>query len=377
MPPMRTSLGRPAAASILCALAALGCGGGSGQGGGGQATTTATGTSSTTTAAPAFTCTGEPADHVDLAGTWAAYGEIAVKMEGIAGGAITICPADQSNVATLLLMLAVEQDAADPTQLPTVKATLCSLELPVVTALVGNCDPASQSLVSAQIIAPPSLLAALPHVATQPATGTLSAKDAGASIALSPIDVRVGTTASGAALPAWDTGNNACGASNVGRTSACEATCVSDCASLRDDDADGFPGVTVSVCGYTPDDAKKGVQCHADAPDDPGATLQGRAFIDIEVNPTFTGTVKSSCEMKGAVDTEVLYQLTGADIWLTGAPIGVSSAILSLPHFVVDPAASRFRMVRIDGRYGAPDWMANPTQPVAACAALLAHQNEL
>jgi hypothetical protein len=375
---MVTSLGELGrAAAIPLTLVALGCGsGGGGQGGGGAQGTTST-TSTTTTNAPAFVCTGEPADHVDLSGNWAAYGEIAVKMQGVAGGAITICPADQSNVATLLLMLTIDQDAADPKKLPTVKATLCSLELPVVTALVGDCDPTSQSLVSAQIIAPPSLLAALPHVATQPATGTLSTAQVGAALALTPIDVIVGTSKGGAALPAWNTAQSSCDAPNVGRTSACEASCVSDCAAMRDDDADGFPGVTVSVCGYTPDDGKKGVKCNADAPNDPGATLQGRAFIDIEVNPTFTGTVKSSCEMKGAVDTQVLYHLTGADVWLTGAPIGVSSAIQSLPDFVVDPAASKFRMVRIDGRYGAPDWQADPAAPGAACAALIAHQNEL
>ena len=146
---------------------------------------------------------------------------------------------------------------------------------------------------------------------------------------------------------------------------------------MRDDDADGYPSVTIQVCGDTPSDTKNGVKCNAATPSTPGATLQGQAFIDIEVNPTFTGTVKSSCEMIGTVDSKVLYNLVGADVYLAGAPITVSSAIESLPTFQVDPAASKFRMVRIDGQYGAPDWKVDPTQASAACATLNTRVNEL
>ena len=122
---------------------------------------------------------------------------------------------------------------------------------------------------------------------------------------------------------------------------------------------------------------KSGVACNAESPNVPGTTLQGRGFIDMEVDPLFTGQAKTSCELEGTVDSEVLYNLVGADIYLAGAQIGVTSAIKSLPSFEVDPAASRFRMVRIDGKFGAPDWMVDPAMAKAACATLLARQNEL
>ena len=55
----------------------------------------------------------------------------------------------------------------------------------------------------------------------------------------------------------------------------------------------------------------------------------------------------------------------------------MSSAIGSLPAFEVDPKASKFRMVRIDGKYAAPDWSVDPTQASAACKTLIQRVNEL
>jgi hypothetical protein len=95
------------------------------------------------------------------------------------------------------------------------------------------------------------------------------------------------------------------------------------------------------------------------------------------VNPSATGTVVSSCEVKGNVSTQILYNLVGAQVYLTGSPITVTSAIQSLPTFTVDPTASKIRMVRIDGQYGAPNWMVDPTKAAAACATLNANVNQL
>jgi hypothetical protein len=279
--------------------------------------------------------------------------------------------------SSMLLMLTMTQDKADPKKLPAVHATLCSLELPVVTALVGTCDPASKSLVSAQIIPPASLLSSLPDVATTPVAGTLSATKPGSDVSLDRLLVTVGSSKSGAMMPAWDTSTPACQSSSIGHNSACDATCVADCAALRDDDKDGFPGVTVDVCGYTQDDMKKGTTCHADAPNTPGVAVQGRAFIDIEVDPQLAGTAKSSCELEGKVDTNVRYNLVGSDIWLTGTPIGVTSAIKSLPSFSVAKDTSAFRVVRVDGKFGAPDFMLDPSQPIAACKTITTRINEI
>lgn len=357
--------------SAALLLLAVGCGGDDGGGGGSGAAGGAGGAGGGSQAVP---CDGAPAE-ISLAGAWAASARLAVTLDGAPGGAITICPADQVGESSMLLFVTVEQPG--PTELAQVKATLCSIELPVVTALVGACDPMSPGLVSTQIIAPESLLAALPQVATTPANGSLSGTDVGAGVSFDRFTVTVGTSAPGASMPSWDTGTPACSGTDVGRTMQCEATCVSDCAAMRDDDGDGYPGVTVDVCGTTPDDVQNGALCNPAAPNQPGATLQGRGFIDMEVNPLLTGTAQSSCEVVGSVDSAVDYNLVGGDIFLAGAPISVTSAILSLPSFQVDPAQSRFRMVRIDGQYGAPSWGVDAANAVAACQTIVARQNEL
>ena len=63
------------------------------------------------------------------------------------------------------------------------------------------------------------------------------------------------------------------------------------------------------------------------------------------------------------------YNIVGADITLAGGPLTVASTIKSLPAFAVDAPNSKFRMIRVDGQYGAPDWSADPSDKVAACAA--------
>lgn len=382
---MRTKLTHAGSAALAAAslttIAALGCGGGGATGAGGASsgaggsTSSGTGTSGAG-GSKAIACPGQPAE-LALGGTWAAYGQLSVKLQGAAGGAITICPTDQVGAATLLVLMTVTPNAADPTKLDAVHATLCSVDLPTVTALVGTCNPGSPSLVTTQIITPKAVIDALPKVVTQPATGTVSGKSVGATVVLGPLDVTVGSSKSAPDLPRWDTTTPSCNAADLGHNNACATTCVSDCASLRDDDQDSFPGVTMQVCGYTADDTKKGVMCHADMPGVQGATLQGKAFLDIEVNPTLHGTVKSSCEIIGTVDSKVLYNIVGADLRLVGQALAVSSAIKSLPTFQVDPQASKLRMVRIDGQYGAPDWKVDPTQPSAACATLNMRVNEL
>jgi hypothetical protein len=367
-------------------LGALGCAalvacGGSGtsttSGGGGSSSTTGSTTGTGTGGGThAITCEGAPAD-LALEGTWAAYGKLAVKLIGSPDGAINLCPADQVGEATLLIMLTMKQDPADATKLSEVHATLCSIALPTVSALVGGCNPASENLVYTQILPPEKLLAALPTLVSAPVSGALDGKSPGAGIALGGITVTIGSSKSGAGLPKWDVAGGACSAPNLGNTSACEMSCVDDCAGMRDDDADGFPGVTLQVCGLTQSDQQSGVACHADKPADPGTTLQGKAFMSMEVTPTFQGTAKSSCEVIGTVGSGIAYSITGADIYLAGSPITVDQTINSLPAFNVDASASKFRMVRVDGKYGAPDFKIDPAQAQAACAAINMRVNEL
>ncbi len=373
IPSMKRTLG-----ALTCA-AFVACGGSgsstTGSGGGSSSGTTST-TGAGGEAPNDIACEGAP-EGLALEGTWAAYGKLAVKLVGSPDGAINICPVDQVGEATLLIMLTMKQDPADATKLSEVHATLCDIALPTVSALVGSCDPASQNLVYTQILPPEKLLAALPTLVSAPVLGALDGKAKGAGLSLGGITVTIGSSKTGAGLPKWDIDGPACSAPNLGNTSACETKCVDDCPGMRDDDADGFPGVTLQVCGLTQSDQQSGVTCHADKPDDPGTTLQGKAFMAMEVTPTFTGTAKSSCEVIGNVGSGIVYSITGADIYLAGSPITVSQTINSLPSFNVDTAASKFRMVRIDGKYGAPDFQIDPTQAQAACATINMRVNEL
>jgi hypothetical protein len=372
---------RPLALAFLGA-ALLGCGAsettsgttGTSSGAGGAGGSSGVGGGSSN----AVKCDGAPAE-LSLEGTWAVKGRLAVKLEGAPGGVITLCPEDQQGEASMLMMITIKQDPSDKTKLSAVTATFCAIELPTVSALVGSCDASSQSLVYATMVAPQKLLDALPEVATTAVGGKLDGSKSGSGITLERFTVTVGSTKGGAALPRWDTSGAACAKTTLGHTNACETACVDDCPSLRDDDKDTFPGVTIAVCGLTASDQKSGVPCHVDHPDDPGATLQGKAFLDIEVDPQFSGTAKSSCELTGSVDasTEIRYQIVGTDIWLAGSPLGVDQTIASLPSFHVDPVASKFRMVRVDGKYGAPDWKIDPLQQSAACAAIDQRVNEL
>ena len=248
--------------------------------------------------------------------------------------------------------------------------------LPVVTALVGNCDPGSQGKISTEIIAPKAFLDALPGIATTPTTGTLAGLTTSSAVMLERFKITVGSSKTDGVLPTWDAASPSCTAANLGRTNVCDTSCVAECQALRDDDADGYPGMTAEVCGKTQSDVQNGVPCNAATPNDPGASLQGRAFLSLEVDPQFQGAAESSCEIEGTVDSGVNYAIAGADIYLAGAPIGVTSAIKSLPTFHVDPAASRFRMLRIDGQFGAPDWGVDASQPLAACAELVTRINE-
>ncbi|HLM71387.1 MAG TPA: hypothetical protein VK459_01800 [Polyangiaceae bacterium] len=320
-------------------------------------------------------CEGAPAE-LSVDGAWAAYGRLSIKLVGAPGGAITICPTDQVSEGTLLLLVTFEQDPADKTKITKATATLCSLELPVVTALVGMCDPTSASLVSTQIEAPDPFIKALPKLTAVPTAGSLGGLTGGSTVDLERFVVTAGSSKTGAELPGWNAADPACGAADIGHTD-CDPMCVADCAGLVDDDGDTYPGVTLHVCGKTADDVKKGVECNAEQPNEPGATLQGKAFLDLEVDPMFTGQAASSCEITGTIDTGVNYNIVGADVYLTGGAISVTSAIKSLPMFEVDAAASKFRMVRIDGQFGAPDWQVSPADPAGACSILIQRANEL
>lgn len=361
------------AGAIGIALLAAGCGDGGTSGSGGSGGSGgAGGTTGSTSSGPS--CEGQP-DTLDLEGTWAAYGALTVSVQGAPGSLVSICPADQQGQAFLTLLVTIGQNAADPSKLEGVQATLCAVDLPSVTAVAGTCDPNATSVVTTQITVPEKLLAAFPTLAANVVGGTLSGTAAGADVTLEQFVVTAGSSSSGAALPRWDTKAAGCTDGAIGHTNQCEDTCVDDCGSLVDDDADGFPGVTLGVCGIAEGDEAK--PCNVDDPSMPGVTIQGRAFTALEVNPQFTGKATSSCKLEGTVDTDVVYTVVGADVTLAGSQIPVASAIDALPTLIVKPDQSKLTMVRIDGKYASPDLMVTAADPVPACAAVLAKRNEL
>jgi hypothetical protein len=52
----------------------------------------------------------------------------------------------------------------------------------------------------------------------------------------------------------------------------------------------------------------------------PGATLQGKSFMDFQVDPRLSGTIKSSCEVNGTVDAMARCHILG-DSYLAGSSV--------------------------------------------------------
>jgi hypothetical protein len=372
---MRTTLGTWAGAAMSALLLAA-CDGGSstssntggGGDGGGGGGTGGTGGSS----APA--CEGQP-DTLDVAGTWAGYGVLTASITGKPGAIASVCPADQQGQAYLLMLVTIEQDAADPTALQNIKASVCQVELPPVTAVVGQCEPGTDAAVTTQISAPDALIDALPGLTTMPSGGTLSGEKAGADVSFERFVVTAGSSATGDALPTWDAAAAGCDAADIGHNNQCDATCVTDCGSLVDHDQDTFPGISLDVCGRTQED--EGLPCNTVDPATPGVTIQGRAFATLEVDPQFTGVAESSCLLSGNVDSNVRYTVVGADVTLVGGPISVAAALSALPTLTVQADQSKLTMVRVDGKYGTSDLMLDVGDPVAACKTIISKKNEI
>ncbi len=319
----------------------------------------------------------EATEALDMTGTWAAFARFSVSMQGQSGGVVAVCPDDQVRQSSLLLLLDMTQ-AQGSTSVDPIQAVACWMELPTVTAIAGQCAADAPNLVTTQILAPPAMIDAMAGVQIPPGKGTLSGLQPGARWTPDRLAFTLGARPD-ADLPVWNVDASTCGMKDVsaGRTQSCETACVSDCSALMDADGDGWPGVTAHVCGTTADDVAAKVECNPETPNAGGVTLQGRALLDLRIDPLFDGTVKSSCEVSGQVDARVVYNVIGADIYLANTQISVASAIKSLPGFQVDSANSLFRMIRVDGRHGAPDWGVDMTSAAAACAVAAQHRNEL
>lgn len=373
---LSSPLSRALAGSLLICFASTGCGSSEqapatpdpdgGQGGSGGSVQPDAG----------FTCSEGSA--LDLDGVFALYARLSLTFLSHPGGAVTVCPVDQTSDGTFLALVEIKHTPGG-TQVESVRASVCSLTLPEISAVVGDCDPTAPNVVWAGLRFPQVLVDALPLTPVAQATGLLDVAQVGANLELSRMTFSIGTRQKGDAMPGWQSEVDGCGMGDVapGRGATCDEKCVQGCPELVDDDGDGWPGVTVHVCGVTEDDKKSKVPCNAENPSEPGVAIQGRAVLDLQVDPLFRPRVRSSCELEGSFETEIRYNVCGADLYLSNTPISVTSAIASLPIYVVNSHLSEFRAVRIDGRHGAPSWDPDFSAPLETCRRVIEHQNEL
>lgn len=312
----------------------------------------------------------EPTDGVDLEGTWAMLARYSLKLDSQTGGVVTMCPENQFAPAFLLTLVDIR--ASDAPNTFTATTIPCDLELPSVSAMVGECRPDQGNLLGVEIPIPDTLVQSLGGIPPVIVDGSRNDQ----ALAFAPMRFTWGSRAD--LLPTWQSEQSGCGMTDTdaGRAALCETACVNDCEQVLDDDGDGYPGVTVHVCGTTQDDVDSKVPCNAEDPTTPGVTLQGLIRMVFRTELELDGATKSSCEASGTFASETTYSVVGADAYLTSTRVSVASALQSLPLFEGVKPDSIWRMVRVDGRYGAPDWQL-PSDAAARCAQARSRRNEL
>jgi len=305
-----------------------------------------------------------------LQGTWAALARYSLFLQSQQGGVVTMCPEGQTAPAYLLMLLEVQPDGASYA----VSAIPCQLDLPSVTAMVGECRPDQGNLLTVDIPIPDALGESFGRIPPVPAAISGSPDEA---LSFDRMRFTWGTRKD--TLPSWQQDLPGCGFSDfdAGRTTDCETACVDACDAIVDDDGDAYPGVTVHVCGTTEGDTAAAVACRAEDPTEPGVTLQGKIAMVFRTELELEGRAKSSCEVAGTFASDTTYSVVGADAYLTNTRVSVASALQSLPLFEGDAEASMWRMVRVDGAHGAPDWDLPEGDATARCAVVKTRRNEL
>jgi len=305
-----------------------------------------------------------------LEGTWAVLARYSLQLQSRQGGVVSMCPVDQVAPATLLFILDIQSSAQAALD---VSAVPCQLELPNVSAMVGECRPEQSNGLNVTIPIPEPLTRGFATVPPTQIQGSISPSDA---LSFESLGFTWGTRSP--SLPEWNASASGCGMSDldIGRSETCEPSCVDACDALVDDDQDGFPGVTVHVCGTTEDDVRTQVPCHAEQPTIPGVTLQGMIRMALRTQLVLQGQALSSCEALGTFASQTEYAVVGADTYLTNVRVSVASARQSLPLFKGKTEDSRWRMIRVDGRHGAADWNL-PQDAASRCSIVRSRRNEL
>ncbi len=317
----------------------------------------------------------EPAS-LSVSGVYGALLNLVVEIDSD-GSSITICPKEQLAEVQMYVLMKLQQDADDPTRIEKAELRVCDLVMPEVTGKVGICAEADTNLIKTNLTVPEALRNHLRNLPPEPVGARLSNLEPGATLTMDRFNFFAGTSAN--TLPAWNSAKTGCGAldTGVGRGRICSEACVEGCNELTDDDQDGFPGVTLSICGLSPVNISEGVQCNAEEPAFSGATLDGKAWVALNIDPQLEGTVKSSCQFSGKVASSVVYTLVGGDVFLSTAPLAVAAAIDNLPSFIVKSDQSPFSAVRVDGEYAAPNLEVSWDDADGSCATFLGKRNEL
>jgi hypothetical protein len=301
---------------------------------------------------------------IDIGGTWLALVRLKVNLVNQPGSIVSLCPAMQTGEGTFLAIVTMDQNGLSVSNLV---VTVCNVTLPEVKAFVGNMCDETQAITS-QISPTPQLLDTLPSVSVSPLTGTLSTTQAGSVFTPERITYVLGSKAGGMNMAHWNSSTTCDSSTNIlGTSTSCETMCVSDCTDAVDTDMDGAPGVTMTACGYSPDDTANGTTCQTDDPSVPGVALQGKAYLNFQVDPQLIGTVDSSCSMHGTADSSIIYNIIGGDVRLEGSQITITQVVTSIPLFNVDSSGSKFLAVRVDGKYGTSNLMLDTSNPKTAC----------
>jgi hypothetical protein len=314
-----------------------------------------------------LTC--DSADPTQLEGTWALLARYNLKLDSQTGGVVTMCPENQSAPAFLMLIMDIQR--AQSQDQWSVSAIPCDLELPSVSAMVGECRPEQGNLLGVEIPIPTKLIQSLSLIPPVDVNGLSTQK----KLSFDTMEFTWGSREGN--MPAWDTERSGCGMTSLepGRSNQCEVACVDGCENLHDDEKDDYPGVTVHLCGTTQDDVAAKVTCQAEEPATPGVTLQGLIRMAFRTDLTLSGDAKSACEASGSFHSNTVYSVVGADAYLANSRISVASVIRSLPLFEGIEEESRWRMIRVDGRHGAADWQL-PADSVGRCAVARSHRND-
>lgn len=307
--------GPRAAALAAMALALSAC-----QGGG-------TGTDAASDADPDSTaeCVPSPGEEIDLIGTWGARAWIRVEMVTSPEGVVRVCPDPFPGMTVLTLMIRLSEKTGSRIDYD---FRVCEMVFPQVTAALAPCD--LDEHVYVQIGLGPELTAYIPG---QSFEGWAEVGGTGrcSTYVSDSLDITYGflpsMVASSDPLPGWDL---AC-------TGDTPEACVSSWGAVIDEDADGFPGVSLRVST------------------EPVATITGLAYTTWRTNPHMHGIAWSSSLIEGDLSPTMEYEVVGSGANLQGIEMDEPTVKRNIPSFLLPPDGSTFRMVRVDGLHGSED----------------------